>query len=477
MICKIRVTNITYGAADALSRNPQMSSDCLAICSCIPQWVSEIIDSYTHDPFAKDLLVKLAVDASAVPHYSLQDGLLHYKRRIWVGQSAPLQDHLIAALHVSAVGGHSGFPVTYARLKQLFAWKGMKKGVKQFVSHCLICQQSKADRARLPGLLQPLSVPSSLWQVISMDFIKALPRSQSYTCILVIVDLFTKYANFLPLKHPYTALSVARLFHDQVYKHHGLPQSIVSDRDRVFLNHLWKELFRLDDVQLQMSIVYHPQSDGQSERVNQCLETFLCYFVHACPHQWSRWLSVAQFWYNSSPHSAIGMSPFQALYGCTPKQFGIADQTVIMSSELSSWLKERQLMSELVKQHLERAKLRMKRQVDKGRSEREFAVGDWVFLKLQPYVQSSVAVRAHQKLAFKFFGPFQVLQRVGTVAYKLQLPSSSRIHPVFHMSQLKHALGTGFTASVTLPTNQFHFSVPIKILQHRTVMKGLQACA
>lgn len=134
-------------------------------------------------------------------------------------------------------------------------------------------------------------------------------------------------------------------------------------------------------------------------------------------------------------------------------------------------------MSELVKQHLEHAKLRMKHQTDKGRSEREFTVGDWVFLKLQSYVQSSVAVRAHQKLAFKFFGPFQVLQRVGTMAYKLQLPPSSRIHPVFHVSQLKRALGTGFTASVTLPTDQFHFSVPIKILQHRTVMKGLQACA
>lgn len=114
------------------------------------------------------------------------------------------------------------------------------------------------------------------------------------------------------------------------------PNRLLSDRDRVFLSHLWKELFRLADVQLQMSTAYHPQSDGQSERVNQCLETFLRCFVHACPHQWSRWLSVAQFWYNSSPHSAIGMSPFQALYGCTPKQFGIADQTVITSSELSS---------------------------------------------------------------------------------------------------------------------------------------------
>jgi hypothetical protein len=219
-----------------------------------------------------------------------------------------------------------------------------------------------------------------------MDFIEALPVSQSYTCILVIVDTFTKYANFLPLKHPFTALSVARLFHDQVYKHHGLPKSIVSDRDKIFLSTLWQELFRLAGVQLRMSSAYHPQTDGQSERVNQCLENFLCCFVHACPHQWSKWLSVAQFWYNSSTHSATGISPFQALYGTQPRQFGISAESTVSSRDLSSWLQERHLMSEVIKQHLERAKHRMKRQADKGRYEHSFAVGDWVFLKLQPYV-------------------------------------------------------------------------------------------
>jgi transposase InsO family protein len=162
----------------------------------------------------------------------------------------------------------------YAHIKQLFAWKGLKQAVQDFVRQCVICQQAKSDRSRLPGLLQPLQVPTSLWQIISMDFIVALPKSQTYTCILVVVDVFTKYANFLPLKHPFTTLLVARLFHDQIYKHHGLPQSIISDRDSVFLSHLWQELFRLADVKLCMSSAYHPQSDGQTERVNQCVETF-----------------------------------------------------------------------------------------------------------------------------------------------------------------------------------------------------------
>jgi hypothetical protein len=118
------------------------------------------------------------------------------------------------------------------------------------------------------------------------------------------------------------------------------------------------------------------------ERVNQCLETFLRFFVHVCPSQWSQWLSVAQFWYNSSPHSSTGISPFEALYGTRPRHFGITDSTMVSSSNLASWLSSKHLMSELVRQHLERAKLRMKRQADKGRSERTFVVGDWVYLKL-----------------------------------------------------------------------------------------------
>lgn len=306
-------------AADALSRHPNVESSCLAISSCTPKWVAEIADSYSQDSATTDIIAKLVVDASAVPNFSWQDGLLRYKNRIWVGPSSELQHKLLTAFHSSAVGGHSGIPVTYARIKQLFAWKGLKQAVQDFVRQCVICQQAKSDRSRLPGLLQPLPVPTSLWQIISMDFIVALPKSQTYTCILVVVDVFTKYANFLPLKHPFTALSVARLFHDQIYKHHGLPQSIISDCDSVFLSHIWQELFRLADVKLCMSSAYHPQSDGQTERVNQCVETFLRCFVHACPKQWSKWLSVAQFWFNSSPHSATGLSPYEALYGCQPR--------------------------------------------------------------------------------------------------------------------------------------------------------------
>jgi transposase InsO family protein len=251
--------------------------------------------------------------------------------------------------------------VTYRRLKQLFAWSGMKAAVQTFVAAYAICQQSKPDKSKLPGLLQPLPVPDRAWAVVSMDFIEALPLSAGYTCILVVVDLFSKYAHFVPLKHPFTAATVAQSFLSNVYKLHGLPQAIVSDRDKVFTSAFWRELFRLARVELRMSTAYHPQSDGQTERVNQCLEAFLRCFIHACPRQWSQWIDQAEFWYNSSWHSALGRSPFEVLYGNSPWHFGVAlsdDQPV---TDLESWLSDRELMTDVIHQHLNRAKQRMKK--------------------------------------------------------------------------------------------------------------------
>jgi hypothetical protein len=292
--------------ADALSRRPEELQSCHAISSCQLQWLQELVDSYESDPSTKDIITKLTVDPSAVPHFTWQQGLLRYKNRVWVGSAPLLQQKLIIAFRDSALGGHSGVPVTYRKLKQFFAWKSLKVVVQDYVQSCVTCQQAKPDRSKNPGLLQPLPIPDEAWQIITMDFIEGLPNSGNANCILVVADKFTKLAHFLPLMHPYTAASVARLFLDSVYKLHGMLVSIISDRDRVFTSLFWKELFSLARVKLRISTAYHPHSDGQTERVNQCLETFLRCFVTACPNAWSNWLSLAEFWYNTSFHFAIG---------------------------------------------------------------------------------------------------------------------------------------------------------------------------
>lgn len=193
---------------------------------------------------------------------------------------------------------------------------------------------------------------------------------------MVVVDKLTKYAHFVALSHPFTARTVALAFVDNIFKLHSLPEVLVSDRDPIFTSKLWKEMFRLVGTELAMSSSRHPQTDGQTERVNQCLETYLRCFVHSCPKKWRHWLPLAEYWYNTSYHSAIQTSPFEALYNHPPRHFGIIDTTVCQSPDLASWLEERALMQDLLKHHLTRAHQIMKTKADKHRSERQFTVGD-----------------------------------------------------------------------------------------------------
>jgi hypothetical protein len=320
----------------------------------------------------------------------------------------------------------------------------MKSATQFFVKSCLTYQQAKPNRSKYPCLLAPLHVPSNAWQVITMYFIEGLPRSGAANNILVVIDKFSKY-------NPFTTDVVAQAFINNIYKLHGLPEAIVSDRDRVFTIQFWKELFKLANVTLQMSSAYHPQLDDQSERVNQCLETFIRCFVHACPKQWSKWLALAEFWYNTSYHSALGHSPFEVLYGHIPRYVGLEEQDTCQVKELDTWLQGRELVSTMIRQHLLRAQARMKQQADKERAEISFEMGDQILLKLQSYVHSSLARRVHQKLAFKYFGPYRIVDRIGAVAYRLALPPSNAIHLVFHVSQLKKFISDNTQVSTQLP--------------------------
>ncbi|KAL6541589.1 hypothetical protein OROGR_011075 [Orobanche gracilis] len=351
----------------------------------------------------------------------------------------------------------------------------MRGDIKKFIEECDVCQRNKYSTLSPAGLLQPLPIPCQVWQDIAMDFIGGLPRVRGKDTIFVVIDRLTKYAHFFPLGHPYTAREVAALFVKEVVKLHGFPSTIISDRDAIFLSSFWREIFKLAGTTLKHSTSYHPQTDGQTEVANRCLETYLRCFVGPKPKTWLNWLHWAEFWFNSNYNVSAGMTPFQALYGRDPPLLIKGCTIPSKLDDVNQLVQQRDDLLAELKQNLLKAQDQMRAQANKHRRLVQFDVGEWVFLKLQPYKLKSLADRPYAKLAPKYYGPFQILSRVGEVAYKLDLPSESKVHPVFHVALLKKALKPQHFPQTLPPmlTEEFELEVqPEEILQWRTDVGG-----
>jgi len=333
-----------------------------------PVWVQELLNTYTTDPRARKLLARLAIKSLDEHGYNLDKGLIKFQNKLWVPQNLASQTKIINTFHASAIGGHSGVQATYHKIHRLFHWKGLKLAMEEFVKQCQICQQANHMNAHPVGLLQPLPIPEGAWQELSMDFIEGLPKSEGYDVILVIVDRFTKCAHFIPIKHPFTAPAIARAVFDNVIKLHGMPKTIVSDRDKIFTSTFWKELFCLLGTCLMFSSAYHPKTDGQTKRVNQCLEMYLRCVVYDTPKKWKSLLAQAEFWYNSSFHSSLGYSPFHALYGYD-LSFGTGSMDQGTSTTVNEMVQEMKNQNLWPKEHLSRAQNKIKIAADRSRKD------------------------------------------------------------------------------------------------------------
>jgi hypothetical protein len=269
-------------AADALRRRDN-STQLMSIIVLKPAWIDTVEASYISDAHFQEELQKLAVKPDPTSPFTLHVGILRYHGRIYIGDDKTLKTQLMESMHASAIGGHSGMVASYQRIKRLFYWPGLKKDIEKFISKCATCQRAKAEHCPYPGLLEPLDTPDMAWRHITMDFIEGLPKSHGKEVILVVVDRLTKSSHFIALAHPYSANSVAQAFIDNIFKLHGPPVSIVTDRDRIFTSALWQHVFKAMNIKLKLNTSYHPQTDGQSERVNQCLENYLCCMVFQDP--------------------------------------------------------------------------------------------------------------------------------------------------------------------------------------------------
>uniref|UniRef100_A0A2N9HAC2 Integrase catalytic domain-containing protein n=1 Tax=Fagus sylvatica TaxID=28930 RepID=A0A2N9HAC2_FAGSY len=410
--------------ADALSRRTEGPNEeqLMAFSSPVPHWVDAIQEEQQVRSQLQQLIQRVQ-SGEAVGPWEVRDGLLLFKDRIYVDTDSPLKQDIINQFHASS---HEGFHKTFQRVRSNFYWLKMREDIKTFIRECEICQKHKVEQLSPAGLLQPLPIPHKVWEDISMDFVEGLPISQGKSTIMVVVDRLSKYSHFIAIAHPYTAVSIAQVFFENIFKLHGMPRTIVCDRDVTFTSGFWTELFRLNGTSFNFSSAYHPQTDGQTEVVNRTLEMYLRCFTSDKPKQWVRWLCWAEFCYNTSWHSAIKRTPFEVVYGREPPSLLTYVPGTAKVAAVEDELLQRDLVLTDLKENIKVAQERMKRQV-------------------------SVAMRRNAKLSPRFYGPFRILQRIGQVAYKLELPLDTRIHPVFHVSLLKEKLGSKISVQPQLP--------------------------
>jgi len=405
-----------------------------------PRFVEEVTKAATSDfvySQARNRTEQEAVSEDRKDKEGIQevrDRLLYREGMLWVPEG--LIDQILQSEHNTKVAGHMGQDKTIELVRRNFWWPKINERIIDFVRSCPECQQSKASHHRPYGLTSPLELPYAPWQSIAMDFIMELPLSEECDQLWVVVDRFTKMAHFIPLpKTRKTAPDLAIAFAREVWKFHGLPTDIVSDRDSRFTSEVWKEFLQLLDIRPRMSTAFHPQTDGQTERLNQTIEAYLRAFATREQDNWVSLLPMAEFAYNNSVTMGNEMTPFYANYGLHPMAVDPPKETDKPLNPASTvyghWMKT---VHEESRKGLEAAQEPMRRYTDPDQKESSaYQVGDLVMLN----GRNIRTRRPSKKLDHKNHGPFQIEKIVSPLAIRLTLPRKWKIHNVFHVSLLE----------------------------------------
>ncbi|KAJ1038880.1 hypothetical protein NDA10_003520 [Ustilago hordei] len=356
--------------------------------------------------------------------------------------------------HDGITAGHVGRDATIKAAQRHYWWPNMTAWIADYVASCPVCARYKAPRHRPYGLLQPLATPDRPWGSISLDFIEGLPPSKkydskTYDSILVIVDRLTKFAILAPTHKTVTAKQTAVLLYGHMVRLFGYPDHMVSDRGRQFISGAWKAFAEQMGVKHSLSTAYHPQTDGQTERVNQVIEQYLRMYCNYEQNDWANLLDTAAFVYNNTVHNSIGVSPFFACYGWNPKAHpDIPQRLGVNDPGRFEYLMDGKEHCKYLQEQIREAQRRSVNQYNRKHKDIEFKVGDMVYINRRNWKTR----RPTPKLDTRFAGPYPVQERVGRRAYRITLPANLRVHDVFHVSMLEPARTSSLPQRAEQPT-------------------------
>ena len=456
----------------ALNANLSLSDDGTVVAELVarPNLLNRVLEAQKKDEKISAIIDQIR-DGKETEFTVNENGVLCYKARVCVPDDDELRKAILEEAHSGSFAIHPGSTKMYQDLKMSFWWSGMKRDVSEFVTKCLVCQRVKAEHQVPSGLLQPIRIPEWKWDRITMDFVVGLPLTgRKHDSVWVVVDRLTKSAHFLPVRTDYSLDKLAELYIKEIVRLHGIPISIISDRDPRFTSRFWGKLQEAMGTRLNFSTAFHPQTDGQSERVIQILEDMLRSCAIDYEGSWDRHIPLVEFVYNNSFQSSIGMVPYEALYGrkCrTPLCWTELSERKVIGPDL---IRETEEKVKMIIEKLKVATDRQKSYTDMKRKDIRYEVGEKVFLKVSPW-KKVMRFGKKGKLSPRFIGPYEVIEKVGPVAYRLALPSDlEKIHNVFHVSMLRRYRSdpTHIVSSETieLRPDLTYEEEPVEILAH-----------